>query len=710
MTEISQSVKRFDFDDKISGRALYCADIHADDMLYARTVRSEKARARIISIDIPPLPDGYFIIDHHDIPGENIVPIVFEDQPFLAQEFVNYIGEPILLVVGQDKAIILQITQQIKVNYKELTPVLTIEEAMERKEDFLFGSQPYFVEYEYAKGNVAEAVKNAKHCIEDEFRTGYQEQAYLETQAVIASVDDSRVTIYGSFQCPYYIKEALIKALGWSETRIRVVQLPAGGGFGGKEEYPSIISVHAALAAIKSGKTVQLVFDRDEDILCTTKRHPAIIKIKSWVDDKCCITAREIDVLTDAGAYAGLSSVVLQRMVFSVPGVYNIENLKVRGRAYLTNNIVSGAFRGFGGPQAFFAIEMHMDNIAKHLLVDSMDLKKQHFIQTGDTSSTGGLFQYPIKLDEIAAEIDSLSGYSKKRQLLSKSDKKLRGVGCSLIFHGCGFTGAGERDLIRPRVRLKKYPDNCAEIFVSSTEIGQGAMTTLAKIVAHALGIPLEQVKHSYPDTDTCPDSGPTVASRTIMIVGKLLEDCALEMKERWLEAEFEIRRQFVYPGNLYWDKDRSQGNAYLEYSWGANVVEAEIDPLTCAVTITGIWAVYDIGTAIDEKIVKGQIEGGLVQGLGYGFMEVLNSRQGRLLQDNLTNYVIPTALDFPPIEHKLIHNPYENGPCGARGLGELPLVGAAPALALAVQNAIGKKVTHLPVTPEDIMELMENG
>ncbi|HWR55636.1 MAG TPA: molybdopterin cofactor-binding domain-containing protein, partial [Negativicutes bacterium] len=541
------------------------------------------------------------------------------------------------------------------------------------------------------------------------FRTGYQEQAYLETQAIVAAVEDQRITVCGSIQCPYYIKEALRQALGWPEDRIRVKQLPTGGGFGGKEEFPSLVAVHAALAALKAHKPVQLVYDRQEDISCSTKRHPAVIRLKSYLDDRQRITGREIEVMTDAGAYAGLSSVVLQRMIFSVGGVYNIENLKIRGQAYATNNVVSGAFRGFGGPQAFFAMEMHMENIARALHMEALALKRGYFLRKGDTSTTGGKLQSDIKLAEIVEKIDKISGYSRKRRDYAAADGGFRGIGCSVFFHGCGFTGSGEQEIIKPKVRLRKYRDNTVQICVSSSEIGQGCLTTLRKIVAQVLEIPVEQVQYDYPDSDICPDSGPTVASRTVMIVGKLLYDCAQEVKARWQEGEFTVDQAYVYPGHLQWDNEHFRGNAYPEYSWGANVVEVAVDPLTYEVKVLGTWAVYDIGTPIDEKIVKGQIDGGMAQGLGYGCLEVLESHGGRLRQNNFTNYAIPTAVDFPATESGLIDNPYEYGPFGARGLGELSLVGAAPALAAAVQQAIGRRVRQIPLTPEYIMELMDD-
>ncbi|NLF28694.1 MAG: xanthine dehydrogenase family protein [Clostridiales bacterium] len=703
------AVGRFDFDEKIAGTAEYCADIRREGMLFAKTLRSEKPRAWIRAVRVPPLPEDHWTVDWRDIPGKNAVPIVADDQPFLAKDCVNYIGEPILLVVGPDRAALNEILRQIEVEYEERPPILTLEEAMARASDFICGDKPWFAAYEYEKGDADAAIRRAVDSIEEEFHTGYQEQAYLEPQGMFAECGGGGVTVRGSMQCPYYVKRALSQALGWEGARIRVIQLPTGGGFGGKEEYPSIPAVHAALAAVKTGRPVQFVFDRGEDILCTTKRHPSVIRMKSYLDEGNRIIAREVDVAADGGAYSGLSSVVLQRMIYSCGGVYAVENLRVRGRAYATNKVVSGAFRGFGGPQAFFAIEMHMEHIARRQGVDSLALRRAHFFRQGDETSTGGRFRSPVRLNEIVDAACLLSGYEEKRRAPRENGGKLRGIGCSVFFHGCGFTGAGERDLIQAHVRLKKYADGTVRIYASSTEIGQGAMTTLAKIVARTLDIPLSKVKNDYPDTETCPDSGPTVASRTILVVGKLLEGAAVQLKERWAETECEVDAGFRYPEGFSWDKDRHEGDAYLEYSWGANVVEVELDPVTCAYEIAGVWAVYDIGTPIDERIVAGQIEGGMAQGLGYGAMEVFDVRDGRPRQCSLTDYILPTCLDLPPVVYRLIETKSAVGPYGARGLGELTIVGAAPALAAAVENAIGRPVTKLPVAPESILEMMSH-
>ncbi|MHC1787157.1 MAG: xanthine dehydrogenase family protein molybdopterin-binding subunit [Christensenellales bacterium] len=704
------SVPRADFEDKISGRAQYCADLRPEELLHARTLRSTRARAWIRGVQVPLLPPGYYLIDHRDIPGRNIVPLVFDDQPFLAADTVNYIGEPILLLAGPDPAVLARLLAEVRVTYEDRPAILTLAEAMARKGDFLYGDQPCFVDYAYEKGDLADAVRRASGSVEDEFSTGYQEQAYLETQGMLAQYADGVITLSGSMQCPYYVKSALMQALGLEEGRVRVIQLPTGGGFGGKEDYPSIPAVHAALAAVKSGHPVRLVFGREEDILCTTKRHPAVIKLKSYLDGAGHILARDIDVAADAGAYAGLSSVVLQRMIYSCAGAYQVENLRVRGRAFATNKLVSGAFRGFGGPQAFFAIEMHMEHIARLLGVDALQLRRAHFLRQGDSTATGGELRSPVLLQGITDKVCRISGYQKKRGLPRLVGGKLRGIGCSVFFHGCGITGSGERDLIQAKVRLEKGADGRVSLFTSAAELGQGAMTTLMKIVARTLGIPLGQVKNGYPDTASCPDSGPTVASRTLMVVGRLLQEAAGEMKRRWAEPLCQTEAHFHYPEGFSWDKDRHRGDAYPEYAWGANVVEVLLDPVTCSYQITGAWAVYDIGTPIDRRIVAGQIAGGMAQGLGYGGMEELDIVDGVPLQCTLGDYALPTSLDLPPVKYRLIQGESAMGPYGARGLGELTLVGAAPALAAAIEDAIGRPVARLPLTPEYLLEVMGHG
>jgi Aerobic-type carbon monoxide dehydrogenase, large subunit CoxL/CutL homologs len=710
--DIGRPAPRIDIPDKIAGKAKYIGDIKFEGMLYAKTLRSGEVRARILSIEYPELPEGYYIVDRNDVPGRNRVKMVLYDQPFFAEGVVNYIGEPIALVVGPDKDVLLDILSKIHVEYEKMEPVYGIDDGLSTNWP-IYGDVNTFADCEITKGNIEEIKGSAKHVLEGEYETGYQEQFYLETQGVVGLYRDGKVTIYGSIQCPYYVKNAVMECLGFDAGRVQIVQVTTGGAFGGKEEYPSLIGGQAACAALKTKQPVQIIFDRDEDIEFTTKRHPSKIKLKSYLNDDLKITGMEADIKLDAGAYAGLSGVVLQRTVFAAIGAYNVENIVVRGKAIATNKVVSGAFRGFGGPQAFFALEMHMEHIAHELRIDSLNLKIKNLLKQGDKTSTGGLFRERIALPEMIDRILNMSGYKEKKVLFEDERKKgrLKGIGLSVFFHGGGFTGKGERDLIKGEVKLVKHPDETVEILAANVEMGQGAQTGLRKIAAAALGIPLDRVIYKNPDTDRVPDSGPTVASRTTAVVGRLVKDAAEDLKDRWNEGDtVEAVRRYKYPEGYTWDDNALSGDAYTSYSWGVNVVEIETDPLTYESTINGVWAVFDIGNAIDTRIVKGQIDGGMLQGLGYGSMEVMENNQGRFSQRTCTDYIIPTSKDAPQIYSKLICQPSSNGPFGAKGLGELTLVGAPAAYTIAVQEAAQIKINKIPVRPEHLMEVAVNG
>ncbi len=706
---ISKPVKRVDNDEKVSGRARFVADMKMENMLYARTLRSTVPRGKIISIQIPDLPDGYFIVDSKDVPANNRVKILENDMPFFAEDVVNYIGEPILLVVGPDREVVTRILESIKVEYEEIPAILSVEEAQSGEKPPIFGDDNLFADFYFDKGNPDEAFQKADRIIEGEYRTGYQEHIYLETQGMIGIYRDGKLTIYGSMQCPYYVKNAMMYATGWPGDRIQVIQTTTGGGFGGKEDFPSLIAGHAAFAAIKAnGNPVQIIYDRVEDIISTTKRHPSIIRHRTALDKDGNMIAMDVDIILDAGAYAALSAVVLQRSMFVATSVYNVPNLRVRGRAYATNHVPSSAFRGFGGPQGVFGAELHVHNVAEAVGENPLDYKKRFFVKKGDTTSTGGLLRRHVPLNEIADALDRMSNFREKYREYARNRQKgevWKGIGISFFPHGCGFTGKGE-EIIKGTASLKKYPDGRVEILVSNVEMGQGAQTTLRKIVAETLGIPYTDVIYENPDTDRVPDSGPTVASRTVVIVGGLLEKAARELKERWdEEGEIVVTKTYRHPSYIKWDQEKLHGDAYPEYSWGGNVVEVEVDPITFEIKVIGVWGAYDIGTPIDSRIIQGQIEGGVKQALGYATIEVMETRNGRILQASLTDYIVPTAKDFPRVIFELIPTPYEYGPYGAKCAGEVPFIGPAPALAAAVQQAVGFKVNKIPVRPEWLLQ-----
>jgi len=698
--KIGDSVKKKDLTIKTSGRAVYIGDMKFTDMLYAQVVRSSIAKGKITEIKLPTLPKDYYVVDAKDIPGENVLKVVSSEQPIFSEGDIAYMGEAIMMIVGPDKEKVVELSKEVTISYTEEKPVLTIQTATEKADS-----------YHYEKGDYKKAFEQASKVIEETFMTGYQEQAYIEPQGAIGVFENNKSTVYGSMQCPYYVKAAVMKTMGLDDDHVQIIQSTTGGAFGGKEDYPSMIGCQVAVAAKKTRHPVALIFNRREDMLVTPKRHPALLKYKAAINDNNEITAIKADIKINAGAYLGLSGVVLQRALINALGIYKMDNLDISGDAMVTNTVPNGAYRGFGAPQAFFAIEMLMSHVAKKIGITPLEFKKKYIAKQGDSSSTNGKFHYYVPFDEMIEKAEEISNYSQKYKEYSKpqTGRYKKGIGISLFSHGCGFTGSAEKDYIKSIAKLVKNEDDTVEIFVSSTEMGQGLHTTFSKIVAKVLQIPLEKVHINNPDTDTSPNSGPTVASRSIMIVGKLLERAAEKMKAAWKPHEaMTIIEHYKHIDLIPWDMETFQGDAYPAYSYGINVVEVEVDTLLATAKVLGAWGVFDVGTAIDKNIVVGQAEGGMLQGIGYGSIEKMEDKNGRIYQANMTDYMIPTSMDTNFFKIELIDNPYEGGPFSAKGAGELTLIGGAPAFAAAVENAVNLNITEIPVTPEKLMEVIK--
>ncbi|MBN2540861.1 MAG: xanthine dehydrogenase family protein [Bacilli bacterium] len=695
MSDISKSIRKTDAAEKISGQAKYVADLKFDHILHALTVRSRIPSGIIKNIILPDLPNGYYSVDASDVPGKNVVKIILEDQPIFPKTEVTYLHEPILLIVGPDKAKVKELVNQVQIEYEETTPVFEWVDSV--------------IHYHFEKGDGSKPFTKANRIIQYDYETGYQEQAYIEPQGFVGYTEDEKVTLVGSIQCPYYVKNAVIQALGTTEDQVRVIQPSIGGAFGGKEEFPSLMACQLAVALRKIKQPISMMYDREEDMLVTTKRHPAKIHFEAALDESNHIQSIRTNVGIDGGANTGLSGVVLSRALIACTGAYTIDHLDVSGDVFRTNTVPNGAFRGFGAPQMYFAIEMFMEHIALDLGVDPVTFRHNHLAKQGDHTSTNGTFRDPIIMDEMIEKAMEISDFKAKRKLYD-DPKSNRGIGMSWFFHGCGFTGSGEANIIKAKVRLHKEKDGTVQILVAAVDMGQGIRTTLRKVVSQILEIPIQQVVFDFPDTDKVPDSGPTVASRTMMIVGGLVARAAKTMKERWQETSFTVEKQYEQPSYIKFDEETFQGDAYPAYSWGINILEVEVDPVTYQVSVLHAWSVYDVGKAIDERIVLGQADGGLAQGVAYGYLEVMRHESGVLKQKNMTDYIIPTAMDAPTMETVLYENPYAYGPYGAKGVGELTLVGGAPAVAQAIEQAVKQRITKIPATPEYLMELVNNG
>jgi CO/xanthine dehydrogenase Mo-binding subunit len=336
-----------------------------------------------------------------------------------------------------------------------------------------------------------------------------------------------------------------------------------------------------------------------------------------------------------------------------------------------------------------------------------VDFKRRYFQKKGSRTVSGGTVRDEVLLDRMLDQVIRDSGYREK----TAAGVPGRGVGISVFSHGCAFTGSGERDLIKARVALRKYADGRVRILAAGVDMGQGLLTTFRKVVAGTLGIAIADVLYDNADTDLVPDSGPSCASRSIMIVGYLLQEAARQLRAEWREGrEQEVWKDYSHPPHLQWDQDRLQGDAYPTWGWGVNAVEVSVDPVTFEVRTEGVWTIYDVGYPVDRLIVEGQAHGGMNQALGYAGLEKMELADGAFRQSTMADYTIPTSLDFPATRTTLVENPYPFGPSGAKGAGELVFDGGAPAFAAAVQRAAGVQVRQLPVTPEEVMGLVRDG
>jgi CO/xanthine dehydrogenase Mo-binding subunit len=702
MAAVGTSVARKDGLGKATGRALYADDIAFPGMLHGRTIRTTIPRGRIRSIKLDFDTDGFTVVDYRDIPGKNVVALIEPDQPFLVERDVRHVAEPILLLAHEDREKLLG--ANVIIEYDSEAPVL----------DPLVSTH-VLKKLSIDKGDVDAALASADLVIEGTYRTGHQEHVYIEPNGVIAvperglvaGVERGGIALHGSIQCPFYVVKAMHSLLG-PDAFVRVVQTETGGGFGGKEEYPSMIAGHAALLALKSGRPVKIVYDRTEDMIATTKRHPSIVRHRTGVTNDGRIVAMDIDVVMDGGAYITLSPVVLSRGCIHAAGAYRCDNTRIRGRAMFTNTPPNGAFRGFGAPQTLFAVEAHMDHVADAVGLDPVAFRERNALKPGDTTATGQTMMGDCSALEVLREAVKRTDFMRKRSEYAGTD---RGIGLSLFFHGAGFTGSGEVRL-SSKAKLELTPTG-VRVLVSSTDIGQGTRTMHAQIVADSLGVPYESVEIAQPDTSLGPDSGPTVASRTCMVVGKILLHCAHEMREKMrglTPAEYfaqhgplAVIREHEPPTWIQWDDDTYSGDAYATYAWGCNVVEVELNRDTYEVRPTMFTAVLEIGKAIHPILARGQIEGGSAQGLGYALIEHVVMKDGVMANPSLTNYTIPTTLDTPEMDVVILENPYADGPFGAKGLGELPIDGPAPAVVNAIRH-LGIDVREIPATPELVM------
>ena len=732
---VGQSVPRKEGRSKVSGAARYVDDMTLTGMLHGVTVRSTAIRGRIKDIHFAPgVPwEEFTIVTARDVPPPNRIALIMDDQPCLAGDFVNHAEEPVVLLAHADKHLLEKARRLVTIDVEPSPSVHTIDEALAGK-TVVWGTDNIFKSFLVSRGDVDAALASAHRIIDGDYETAAQEQLYIEPQGMIALADDDGLTIWGSLQCPYYVQKALTTLFSLPQHKVRVVQMETGGGFGGKEEYPSHIAAHAALLARKAGRPVKIIYDRAEDMVATTKRHPSRTRIRTGVDRDGTLVAMDIDFVIDGGAYCTLSPVVLSRGTIHAPGPYYCPNVRVRSRAVATSTPPHGAFRGFGAPQSLFALERHMNVVARELGLTPEAVRRRNFIREGQTSAVGQVMKEPIEMDRLLDRALELSDYHAKRRRFAAANPGAavkRGIGFATFMHGAGFTGSGE-DHLASIVDVEATADGHIRVLAASAEIGQGTNTIFGQIVADALGIECDDVEIAQPDTAAVPNSGPTVASRTCMVVGRLVDNAARALRQTLLssglladgygrdaflracrehvETRGPLRASSRYeaPPGLRWDDTNYQGDAYGAYAWAVYVAEISVDTTTFETHVEDFVALQEVGKVIHPVLAAGQIEGGVAQAIGYALYENVVWREGRMANGQMTNYIMPTSVDLPSIRVFFEERPYEYGPAGAKGIGELPMDGVAPAIANALEDAIGVHIRSIPVTPEVLMDALD--
>lgn len=755
---VGASVPRVDGHDKVTGAALYIDDYPREGVLYGKTLRSIVPRGRLRAIERDPAFDwsDITVVTAAQIAGPNIVALIEEDQPFLVpiDGEIQHAEEPLALVAAPTAERAAEALKHLHANVEPLPAVvdlasalaedaprilkqLTLEKGLALEESMAL-AKGLALEKELGSGDdkdqqIEAALAAAHLVVEGTYETGAQEQMYIEPQGMEARWEQGTCFVSGSLQCPYYVHRALTSLLQLPAERVVITQAVTGGGFGGKEEYPSILAGHAALLAQHAQAPVRMVYDRSEDIAATTKRHPARIRHRLGFDSDGKIVAADVELWLDGGAYVTLSPVVLSRAVLHASGPYCIPVVRIRGEIVATNTPPAGAFRGFGAPQATFAYERQMQKAATALGIEPFELRRRNLLRVGDITATGQQLTVSVGSDAVVDAVEAASkqpapdaGTTPPRLAPLRGSVR-RGRGLAVCFHGAGFTGSGEEHL-KGRASVVAHRDGSFEVLTTSTEIGQGARTMFTQIAADALGVGLDQVALSEPSTAAAPDSGPTVASRTCMVVGGVVREAAqrvhadlvdyanqqgldaadlVAVAQHHGQARGDVAHTVTYtpPRGIVWDDATYTGSAYPVYGWAACLVDVAVDEDTYEVTVERCIHAIDVGKAIHPTIVQGQIEGGTLQALGWALWEHVVQREGRVVNTRMTDCIIPTFLEAPTLETLIIEEPYPDGPYGAKGIGEIPMDGPAAAVAGAVEDALGVPIDQLPILPERILE-----
>jgi len=745
---LGKSINRPDAPGKTTGETRFLTDITVDNMAHGAPVYSSIPFGEYTSIDLSKakMVDGYIdFVSAVDIPAENQTGVIVPDQPLFADKTVRFIGDSIGLVVAETHEAAIEAAKAVSISYREKTPYYTIDESRDAEDNFI-GESNLACHHKVRKGDIQKGFAESDHIIEARFKTPYQEHYYLEPQACIASPDGpDKIKILGSLQCPFYIQKAIARVFDWPYEDILVEQAPTGGAFGGKEDIPSEVCARAAVAAMKINRPVKVVYTRHDDVQLTSKRHPFQMHYKVGVKNNGTLVSAEILLEENAGAYATLSTVVSYRSCAQAMGPYVIPNIHVDSNSYLTNLPTTGAFRGFGSPQAAFGHERMMDVIADALDIEPMELRIKNIVKPGDQTQTAQVLNESVGAEETIQKAANLANWN---TFNPPNDGRYRyGLGISSIHYG-NCLGAAGWHMDGSGVNIKIFPDGNVHVAYGLVEMGQGSETAVRQMTAEAMGISLDRITVLPTNSAQVPDSGPAVASRNVVMTGNairnaakkiipalknsaaewmncLIEDISIDndiIEDRSSGTKIQFHELCDYMGKaqtameftgwwhtpeLDYNAETGIGEAYFSYSFATQIAKVKVDTLTGFVNVQNIYAAYDVGKAINPSGIEGQVEGGSSQGIGWATTEDFRIKDGVVQTPNLTTYLLPTAMDSADVETAIVEKPEPEGPWGAKGIGEPSIIPTAGAVANAVSNAIGIQMNEIPLTPERVLNAL---
>ena len=725
---VGQPVARIDAVGKVTGQAHYPGDLSMPGMLWMKILFAERPHARILRIDTTEAESAHDVVAIYtakDVPV-NEYGLQWKDQPVLCgpgssspgSDVVRFVGDQVALIVAETEAAATHARDLIRVEWEDL-PVLTDPvAAMQPGAPLLHpdrGDSNVCVHYKIRKGDVETGFQNSDVIVEGEYRVPFQEHAYLQPEAGLAYIDEEgRITIQVAGQWTHADRAQIAHALGLENEQVRVIYPAIGGAFGGREDMS--VQIVLALAAYKLKRPVKIIWSRRESMIGHCKRHPMLLKARWGASFDGKLQAAEMEVIADGGAYMYTSNKVLGNTTIVATGPYAVPNVKVDTYAVYTNNLPGGAFRGFGGPQGSFMAEMQMNKLAEALKMDPVEFRLRNALREGDTLGVGTAPPGPVSIAEVIEAAAQRAGWQHdtdgwKKPEEAGSQDTLHGIGFAAGFKNVGFS-FGYQENCWARIELEGEAEiQHVTLYHAGAEVGQGTHTVMVQMAAEALGVPLDKVTLLASDSGSMGDSGSVSASRMTFMAGNAIRGAAALALEKWQLEERPAIAEYKYlaPPTTPFDKGTGYSMPNFAYAYAAQAAQVEINPETGEIRLVRVVSADDVGQAINPNLVEGQVEGAVIQAQGYALMGDFKTRDGIVLTDQLSTYLIPTVLDVPDqVEPVILQVPDPRGPWGARGVGELPYLPLAPAIVAAIHDATGIWVNEIPVTAEKLWSAMK--